>query len=293
MKKIAPFIMLVMCCLLCCLPLAACDTDEEPEPRDFITDELHCIVSLPQEYDIFYVDEQKYQTADMFDIDLYSADTVNGKPKKDGFDYFNVLRNEPFRILTPEGIIQNKRADGQTLCYWKLNDELYNSSDSYESEQIFTCSQDTEITPVYYGFRPVGMALVPADEEYNPLVSDDEIIAAVEGRTEEQKDVYYLYGVYDFEPYEQFWRKNITVNKWTINFVAHNEGNYTNRYYKINAEISVGNLFKDNRFVILQLCKIEQHGYMLYGYKNGFDVITGMGTIIPLGKHSLNLTFAE
>ena len=86
MKKIAPFIMLVMCCLLCCLPLAACDTDEEPEPRDFITDELHCIVSLPQEYDIFYVDEQKYQTADMFDIDLYSADTVNGKPKKDGLE---------------------------------------------------------------------------------------------------------------------------------------------------------------------------------------------------------------
>lgn len=293
MKKIALFIMAVMC-IFCCLPLAACDTDKEPEPKDFITDELHCIVSLPQEYDIFYVDEQKYQTVDMYGKDLYNADTVNGKPKKDGFDYFNVLRNEPFRILTPLGIIQNKRADGQTLCYWKLNDDLYNSSDSYKSEQIFTCSQDTEITPIYYDFRPVGIVLVPAGEEYNPLVSDDEIIAAVEGTTEEQKNVYYLYGVYDFEPYEQFWRKNITVNKWAVNFCVHNEGGYTNRYCEINAEISVGNLFKDSRFVMLQLCKIEQHGYMLYGSKSGFDgVITGTGIICAIGKNSLKLTFVE
>lgn len=104
MKK---FGILVMIAILCCLPLTACNENNNNGSLDFIADELHCVISLPQEYDIIY-DDDELSGSSMFDKDLYNADTVNGDKKKDGFRYYNVLKNEPFKIVTPLNIIQNK-----------------------------------------------------------------------------------------------------------------------------------------------------------------------------------------
>lgn len=276
--------------LLCALPLAACNKNNIK--LDFISDELHCVVSLPQEYDIFYSNDETYGTS-MFNKDLYNAKTINGNIKKEKYNYYYVLKNEPFRILTPLNIIQNKKQNGQTLCYWKLNNQLYNSTDQYESSNIFTCAQDTEITPLYYDFRPVGMLLLPADADGNPIFADDEIIKNGE-ILDYNENVYFLYGVYDFEPYQQFWRTNLTINKWVINLIANNDGKYENQYYKINIEISSNNLFNNGKLVVKRLYKIEGHGYMIYGSSQIIDSnhINTVTHTFSIGKHDLKYIFA-
>ena len=51
MKKIY---FIIVAAIFCCLPLAACDSNDSTSSSDFITDEAHCVVSLPQEYNIIY-----------------------------------------------------------------------------------------------------------------------------------------------------------------------------------------------------------------------------------------------
>lgn len=149
---------IIVTAILCCLLLAACDNNDSNGSLDFIADKAHCVVSLPQEYSIVY-ENNELSGSSMFNEDLLNAVTVNGEQKSNGFIYYNLLKNEPFKIVTPLNIIQNKNESRQTLVYWKLNDALYKDSDNYYSENEFSCSQDTKITPVYFEFRAVGMLL--------------------------------------------------------------------------------------------------------------------------------------
>lgn len=198
MKKLG---ILVIAAILCCLPLTACNENDDSGGFDFIADELHCVVSLSQEYGIIYANDE-FSSLSMFDKDLYNAETVNGEEKKDGFGYYYVLKNEPFKIVTPLNIIHNKNEKGQTLVYWKLNDTLYKDEDNYYSA-TFSCVKDTEITPVYYGFRPVGIILYEVDENHMPTAPNGEFFDDA-GNIKEQGGVHYLYGVYDFEPNRDF-----------------------------------------------------------------------------------------
>ena len=126
MKRIYLLLIIV---ILCCLPLAACDSNDGNTVSDFIADETHCVVALPNEYDIIYTNDE-IASVSKFNKDLDDADTVNGKQKNDEFRYYNILKNEPFKILTPLSIIQNKNESGQTLVYWKVNDKLYKDGDN-------------------------------------------------------------------------------------------------------------------------------------------------------------------
>lgn len=286
MKKFYRHILIVLC-MLCVLPLTACNHDSDSND-DYIADNEHCIVSLPQDYDISF---NNFETSTLFDKDLYNAETVNGKEKKDGFTYYNVPINEPFRILTPLGVIQNKNENHQTLVYWKLNDALYKDGDNYYSENTFTCAKDTEITPVYYEFRPVGMLLYEVDENGMPIVQDDEVFDD-NGKIKEQDGVYYLYGVYDFEPYQEFWRTNLTLNKYVINHtVKAIAENYSEDFYTINIEIDKSNLFDNGKIILAKLYKIDGHGYMIYGAGWVINNHSNVIHTLLIGKHELKYTF--
>lgn len=281
---------LAIASIFCCLTFAACNNNVAT--TDYVATEKYCVVSLPQEYDIFY-DNEEPDAAKMFDKDLYNAKTVNGKPKKEGFRYYNVLKNKPFRILTPLGIIQNQNANNHTLLYWKLNDALYKDGDNYYSENAFTCVNDTEITPVYYEFRAVGMMLFEADENGMSTVQDDEIFDD-NGNIKEQDGLYYLYGVYDFEPYREFWRTNLTVGKFVINRTTQTVAeNYSKDFYTLNIEIDKGNLFDKGKIIVVKLYKTDGHGYMIYG---AGQVINGNHSdavrTLQIGKHELKYTFS-
>ena len=274
--------------MLCVLSLAACNHDSDAND-DYIPDNEHCIVSLPQEYDISF---DNYELSEIFDKDLYNAENVNGNAKKDGFTYYNVPKNEPFRILTPLGIIQSKNQIGQTLVYWQLNDKLYKDGDNYYSENNFTCSKDTEIIPIYYEFRAVGMILFEVDENDMQIVSDYEIFDD-NGNIKEQDGIYYLYGVYDFEPYQEYWRTNLTINKFEINCKSQTVAeNYNKDFYTLNIEINKENLFDKGKIILAKLYKIDGHGYMLYG---AGQVIRGdhsdIVRILPIGEHELKYSF--
>lgn len=288
MKKFYHCILIVVCAL-CFLLLAACNHDSDVND-DYIADNEHCVVSLPRDY---YISFNNYETAAIFDKDLYNAKTVNGKEKKDGFIYYNVPKNEPFRILTPLGIIQNKNENGQTLVYWKLNDIFYKDCDNYYSANIFNCNQDTEITPVYYEFRPVGMLLYEVDKNNMPTVPNGEFFDN-EGNIKEQIGVHYLYGVYDFEPYKNFWRTNLTLNKFVINETSKMvTENYYKNIYTLNIEIESSNIFENGKIIVETLYKIDGHGYMTYGSKH---IISGDETrnvihSLSIGEHELKFTF--
>ncbi len=288
MKK---FCVLIFAIIFCCLPLTACNKSNNEIGADFIADEQHCVVSLPQDYDISFDNDEV-----SFDVNLYNAKTVNGKPKKEGFVYYKVLKNAPFRILTPRGIIQDKNTDGQTLVYWKLNDTLYKDGDNYYSANTFTCAKDTEISPVYYEFRAVGMLLLEAGENVMPNAEQYDQIFDDNGNIKEQNGVHYLYGVYDFEPYQNFWRTDLTLNKFVINHTVKAVAeNYSKEWYTLNIEIDKGNLFDKGKIIVKTLYKIEGHGYMTYGFShiiNGDDAIK-MTHTLPVGKHELKYTFTQ
>ena len=287
MKKFYRYI-LVFVCVFCVLSFTACNDNNKETSSDYITDNGYCVVSLPQDYDISCDNDEV-----SFDINLYNAKTVNGSPKKEGFRYYKVLKNAPFRILTPLGIIQNQNENRQTLVYWKLNDMLYKDGDNYYSANTFTCNKDTEITPVYYEFRPVGILLYEVGENDLPATPDDEIFDD-EGKLIEQDGVHYLYGVYDFEPYQNFWRTNLTLNKFVIDRTSKMVAeNYYKDFYTLNIEIESENLFEKGEIIVEALYKIDGHGYMTYGALHvvrGDDAKKAIRSF-EIGEHVLKYTF--
>lgn len=281
--------MLLIIVILCCLPLAACDSNDGNTVSDFIADETHCVVALPNEYDIIYTNDE-IASVSKFNKDLDDADTVNGKQKNDEFRYYNILKNEPFKILTPLSIIQNKNESGQTLVYWKVNDKLYKDGDNYYSSNEFSCAQDAEITPVYYEFRAVGMLFYEVDENDMPSIPDEDIFQE-DGSIKEQDGLYYLYGVYDFEPYQEFWRTNLTINSYLINSMSKQVAeNYYKDFYTINIEIDKGSLFDNGKIIVEKLYKIDGHGYMTYG---ALQLIPADGIIqtLSIGGHGIKYSF--
>lgn len=289
MKKIY---FIIVAAIFCCLPLAACDSNDSNSSSDFITDEAHCVVSLPQEYNIIYENDE-ISGSSLFNEDLFNADTVNGEPKDSGFVYYNLLKNEPFKIVTSIDVIQNKNENGQTLVYWNLNDTLYKDGDNYYSETVFSCSKDTKITPVYYEFRAVGMLLYEVDENDMPTVQDNDVFDE-NGTIKEQDGLYYLYGVYDFEPYREFWRTNLTITKYVINKTSQQiDENYYKDFYVINIEIDKGNLFNKGKIIVEKLYKIDGHGYMTYGALNIIQSDDTRESIytLPVGDHEIKYTF--
>lgn len=289
MKKIR---FIIVAAIFCCLPFVACNSNDRNSSLDFIADEAHCVVSLPQEYNIIYKNDE-LSGLSMFNEELFKADTVNGEQKNNGYIYYNLLKNEPFKIVTPLNIIQNKNESGQTLVYWKFNDTLYKDGDNYYSENEFSCSKDTKVTPVYYDFRAVGMLLYEVDENDIPIVQDNDLFDE-NGIIKEQDGLYYLYGLYDFEPYQESWRTNLRINKYEI---THTRKQITENYYKdfyiINIEIDKANLFKKGKIIVEKLYKIDGHGYMTYGSLNiiqGDDTRKGTYTL-PVGDHEIKYTF--
>ncbi len=287
MKKIYRYILPVVC-VLCVFLITACNSNGDANV-DYIADNEHCVVSLPQEYNISF---DNFELSAIFNKDLYNADTVNGNAKKDGFSYYSVPKNEPFRILTPLGVIQDKNQRGQTLVYWKLNDRLYKDGDDYYSQNTFSCAKDTEITPMYYEFRAVGMIIFEADENGLQIVQDDEVFDD-NSNIKEQDGVHYLYGVYDFEPYQEFWRTNLTVNKFTINRTVQTVAeNYSKDFYTLNIEIDKGNLFDKGKIIVVALYKIDGHGHMTYGAGQAIDDNhSDVLRTLPIGEQTLKYSF--
>ena len=287
MKKICRYI-LVFVCVLCVLSFTACNDNRDVTNSDYVTDNEHCIVYLPQDYDISFDNDEVG-----FDVNLYNAKTVNGNPKKEGFRYYSVIKNKPFRILTPLGIIYDKNENGQTLVYWKLNGILYKDGDNYYSANIFTCNKDTEITPIYYDFRPVGILLYEVGENDMPTVPDEEIFD-YEGNIKEQAGVHYLYGVYDFEPYQNFWRTNLMLNQFVITKKSKSVAeNYYKDFYTLDIEIESGELFKKGKIIVEALYKIDGHGYMTYGALHIIrDDAKKAIHSFEIGEHVLKYTFS-
>lgn len=283
---------LIIVLLLCFLLLAACNNNRSNKPIDYVSKSDKCVVSLPKDYLLSFENENVNEC----DIDLYNADTVNGKPKNDGCYYYSVPCGEPFRIVTPLGIISDKHTNSQTLVYWKLNDTLYKDSDCYYSENIFMCALDTDITPIYYEFRAVGMLLLEVDDNYVQKIPDGEIFND-NGNIIDQDGVWYLYGVYDFEPNREFWRTNLTLNKYTVNRTVESvAGNYGKNVYSINVEINSDSLFGKGKIAVYSLFKIEGHGYMSFGSAHiiGDDNINkNIIRTLPIGEHEIKYLFAE
>ena len=286
MKRKYSFILIVVC-VLCVLSFTACNPDNNAND-DYIADNEHCVVSLPQDY---YTSFDNDENDEVFDVNLINAQTVNGKPKKEGFTYYKVLKNAPFRILTPLNTIQNRNANGQTLVYWKLNDTLYKDGDNYYSANTFTCNRDTEITPVYYDFRPVGVLMYEVDENHMPTVPNGEFFDN-SGNIKEQAGVHYLYGVYDFEPNREFWCTDLVLNKFatgcTVKMVAEN---YSKRIYTLKIEIESDNIFENGEIVVETLYKIEGHGYMTNDNVRHIVSFKNTGLFVSLGEHTLEIYF--
>lgn len=288
--KVKKICVIMIVAILGCLSLTACAENDKKNSIDFIADDIHCVVSLPQEYDIVYINDELSDLS-MFDKDLHNADTVNGAKKKAELRYYYLPKNEPFRIITPLGIIQNKNASGQTLVYWKLNDTLYKDGDTYYSANDFTCNQDTEITPVYYEFRAVGMLLYEVDENHIPTAPNGEFFDNA-GNIKEQSGVHYLYGVYDFEPYREFWRTDLTLKKFATNITSVMAAeNYYKNIYKLDIEIESGNIFKNGDITVETLCKIDGHGYMTYGNKSLIGDIKNTTHYLSIGEHEIQYSF--
>lgn len=287
--KVKKFFVIILSVIFCCLLLTACSINEFDNSLDFISNNLHCVVSLPQGYDIVYVNDE-FDNASMLNKDLQNAETVNGKQKNDEFRYYNILKNEPFKIITPISIIQNKNESGQTLVYWKLNDILYKDGDNNYSANEFSCTKDTEITPVYYEFRVVGILLYEVNENDMPVIQDDDIFHD-DGSIKEQNGLYYLYGVYDFEPYQELWRTNLTINEYTINCTSKQVAeNYYKDVYTVNIKIDKGPLFDKGKMIVETLYKIDGHGYKTYG---ALHVVYADGNLhtLPIGIHEIKYAF--
>ncbi len=263
-KKIILSVFFVFFCF------AGCTTaNDDKVNADFVADNQHCVVCLPQEYGLSY-DSVEVGVSSMNDEKLVSAATVNGKPKKEGFGYYNVLKNQPFHIFIPLSTQLNRHENGKTLVYWKLNDALF--KDEYNStnysKNSFHCEEYTEIVPVEYEIRPVGLLFHNLGTDETPMVSDSALFDE-KGNVKEQEGVYYLYGVYDFEPNQAFWRTNLPIKKFETQCNVKPEGeNFSKEYYSITVEIEKDTLFKNGKLIAEKLFKIDGYGYMTYGALN-------------------------
>ena len=291
MKK---FFILVFA-LICCLPLAACANKGDGSIKNFVTDTQHCVVSIQEGYGItLNVEGSDLSDEILYNNDLEHAEKVNGNDKKDGFLYFYMPINTPFHVTIQGRTLSERAANCETLLYLKLNNNTYKAekNDVGQCENIFTCSSDTEITPVYYDHRTVGVLLYEVDstnldkplKEYNFF---DE-----SGKIKEQSGVYYLYGTYDFEPDFRFWTTNLEEELLEYNL------NKVNDSYSINVEI--GNLFgEDKAFGVVQIDKIYEHGYMLTplsGIVFEDNTLAGphqVTTTLQLGKHEIKIAYNQ
>ena len=289
--------------VFCCLSLTACNKgDEEDEDfLDFVTDETHCVVSLPREYDFSYVNEG-LSVSLTFSEKLYKAKTVDGNPKKGDFRYYNVQKGEPFRIVKTLSLIRDKLEEGKILVGWQLNSELkklYREDGSSRfgnySSTVFSCDKNTEITPVYCDYRPVGMLIYPEDEDGDAI--DPAEIFGEDGAIEEKEGVYYFYGVYDFEPEQTFWRTNLTIKKYEVterytNYEKSENtvyANYNSLSYLIDVEFDKGDLFEKGSLKIEKLYKIEGRGYLALGSTG--DAYENHVNSLFIGKNEIKYSF--
>ncbi|MDE6293074.1 MAG: hypothetical protein K2L88_00430, partial [Clostridiales bacterium] len=289
----------ILILIISCFALCACgsdNTDDQDKSTDYVAKSGQCVISLPEDYDISFENENIDQ-ATIFDKNLYNAKTVNGKPKKAGMRYYNVSRNEPFRILTPGGIISNKKQNRQSLVYWKLNDTLYKDGDNYYSENVFTCAVDTEITPVYYDFRKVGIIIYAVDENEDWKLPHDRLFDE-NGNIKEQDGVWYLHGVYDFEPNREYWKTNLTLESFDVAVAKKNVAvDYKKKIYTIKVKINKSNIFDSNKTIVISpLWKIEGHGYFAYGSRHvipaeNVDANIGIIHMFDIGEHGLDYSF--
>lgn len=240
--------------IICFLTLTACnnETSNNSTNTDYIAKDGHCIVTIPNDYRLIYEDEKQ---GSMQDIDLVNAETVEGKPKSDELEYFSVLVNEPFRILTPFTVIQNKNKDHLTLTAWKINGENYKDSDSYLSKNTYTCSENTIIEPVYSEFKTVGLILFHIDSEKNPTTN----LFDEDGKIIEQEDVKYLYGPYEFDSSKESWNTNMELESFETSYTVKDE----KRLYKISIRYDLTETLKKGRVAVKSISQIKDQGYMI------------------------------
>lgn len=280
--------------LSCTSMLAACGNNDRSRQLavNYVSKDGNCIVSLPNEYDIVFEREQVESQVLKSYKDLNKAQLVNGKYKKYGMRYYEIPNNAQFRILTPLGVIYDKRANNQTLVHWQLDDRLYSDGDNYYSNTIFACAEDTEITPVYCEFRTVGMLIYPYDVTADNGLSDKDFFNP-DGSIKEQDGVYSLYGVYDFEPDSELWRTNLTLSSF---LVTHHIKIYQKDYYTVTVQIDAGNVFDGGDMVATPLCKIDGHGYILYGSSSILKsdrALLGAVHNMSIGEHTLKYSFVS
>lgn len=288
--KAKPYIILFVAA--CFLTLTACHepSDNSTINTDYTAKEGRCVVSIPNEYGLVYENENLEQDS-MLDIDLIHAETVDGMPKKGELQYFSVLLNEPFRVMTPLSFIQKKNDEALTLTEWKLNGIGYQDKDSYLSKNMYTCIENTTIEPVYSDFNTVGMILFLLDEEQNPMhpIFDES------GNIIDQENVKYFYGKYNFDPNKEAWTTNLNVDYFNVT-AKKDENQEGKQNYNISIQFDLTEMVKKGKIAVKSLCKIENHGYMLHP-SSATQIISGAnmsmeGTFyIPLDEHTLQCTF--
>lgn len=273
--------------IICFFTLTACNngTSNNSTNTDYKAKDGHCIVTIPNEYGLVYENDKQDS---MQDIDLVNAETVEGKPKNDKLEYFSVLVNEPFRIMTPLTVIQSKNNDYLTLTAWKINGENYKDSDSYLSKNVYSCSNNTIIEPVYSEFKTVGMILFHIDSEQNPATN----IFDENDRIIEQEDVKYLYGPYEFNPSIELWKTNMELEGFDVSDIVENE----QRTYKISSKFDLTEILNRGRVAVKSLCQIKDQGYMI-NPNAATQIISGTNMSmegvfnIPLDENVLECTF--
>lgn len=276
--------------VLCFSTLTACNEQEGNSSSihtDYIAKEGKCVVSISRDYGLVYENADQEQDS-MLDIDLIESKTVEGKPKNEAFNYFSVSLNEPFRIMTPYTVIQDKNNEGQTLTEWKINEISYKDEDSYLSKNVYTCIENTVIEPVYSAFKTVGMIIYHIDEEQNPKnpIFDES------GNILEQEDVKYIYGKYAFDPNRDSWTTNLDLDYFNVSLINKNN----QEVYHIAIRFDLTPILQKGRVAIKPLCKIADDGYMIHPLSST-EIISGTnmsmeGTFsIPLEEHVLQCTF--
>lgn len=273
--------------IICFFTLTACNNgiSNNSTNTDYKAKDGYCIVSIPNEYGLVY--ENKEQES-MLDIDLVSAETVDGKPKNDDLKYLSVLVNEPFRIMTPLTVIQNKNNSYQTLTAWEINGERYKDNDSYLSKNVYTCSKNTIIEPVYSEFKEVGMILFHINSEQKPTIN----LFDESGGIIEQEDVKYLYGPYEFDSNEESWNTNMDLESFEASYTIKDE----QRTYKISIRYDLTETLKNGRVAVKSLCQIKDQGYII-NPNAATQIIIGVDMSmegvfnIPLDENVLECTF--
>lgn len=300
MKKNSVIILLIFVCLL----LSACHHENvEGNSADYKPKDGQCVVSIPKEYNLAYEDAEKTL---MLDAELANAQTINGQPKNSNWQYFCVQKNEPFRIVTPPTVIQNKNSNFQTLKFWKINGTTYEDCDGYLSKNVYTCAQNAVIEPVYCPFRAVGMILFLTENGQTPWEFFDENGNVAEGIFDKngniisQENVKYLFGTYDFNPSRDAWKTNLDLKSFNVSFSMEggNSVNAAQKTYTISVTVDLTEYLKKGAVVVKSLCQIDGYGYMLNPTAATQTIDVGntamTGTFyLPLGANTLQCTFTN